>query len=394
MADLLTCNSVPLMDVQCNWDEVIRQRGSKFWVSCKRRGERTIHSTLCCDGTHIDNSFTLTSIRQRAITVDCAAAQHSATFVCPTKTLQLHDGKLLDMDISPSGALGVCASDNGRLWLWDTNTGENKCTLEGHVMDVLTCRFFPSGMVVLSGGMDMRLRIWSVHDGSCPRTLYGHHGAVTETTMIDRGRNIISVSKDGTARLWDCGSGQCIDTVASLGCPINSCSLASSALACASAKEKPSEPECGTSDKLLLLACEDGSARAYDVSSRKLLLTFGIGNEPVTTAAFISEESVLCGCADGDLVKFDLRKTSECISSYSIGAGAVYSLLYMGDGRVVTGHGDGMCTCWNLQHFSNSVVRLTGPDIDHITAVRNAADNVYCSCRDGNVRRYSIADFT
>ena len=39
------------------------------------------------------------------------------------------------------------------------------------------------------------------------------------------------------------------------------------------------------------------------------LLTFGIGNEPVTTAAFISEESVLCGCADGDLVKFDLRKT-------------------------------------------------------------------------------------
>ena len=31
----------------------------------------------------------------------------------------------------------------------------------------------------------------------------------------------------------------------------------------------PSEPECGTNDKLLLLACEDGNLRACDVKNRK-----------------------------------------------------------------------------------------------------------------------------
>ena len=55
---------------------------------------------------------------------------------------------------------------------------------------------------------------------------------------------------------------------------------------------------------------------------------------------------------------------------------------------------DGMCVCWSLQNFGSSMVRLTGTDIDHVTAIRKCAGSVYCSCRDGNVRVYSIADFT
>ena len=30
------------------------------------------------------------------------------------------------MDISGSGALGVCSSDDGRLWVWDADTGETR----------------------------------------------------------------------------------------------------------------------------------------------------------------------------------------------------------------------------------------------------------------------------
>ena len=36
-----------------------------------------------------------------------------------------------------------------------------------------------------------------------------------------------ATSKDGTARLWDCGSASCVATLASIPCPINSCSLMS-----------------------------------------------------------------------------------------------------------------------------------------------------------------------
>ena len=37
--------------------------------------------------------------------------------------------------------------------------------------------------------------------------------------------------------------------------------------------------------------------------------TFCVGTQPATSAAFISEESMLCGYEDGKVVKFDLRKT-------------------------------------------------------------------------------------
>lgn len=34
-------------------------------------------------------------------------------------------------------------------------------------------------------------------------------------------------SRDGTARLWDCGESKCLAVLASCGCPINGCALAS-----------------------------------------------------------------------------------------------------------------------------------------------------------------------
>ena len=34
------------------------------------------------------------SCPQRTMTVECLAAECSTTFVCPTKTLQVHDGKV------------------------------------------------------------------------------------------------------------------------------------------------------------------------------------------------------------------------------------------------------------------------------------------------------------
>lgn len=63
--------------------------------------------------------------------------------------------------------------------------------MEGHVGDVLSCRFFPSGEVVLSAGSDLQMKIWSVSDGVSPATLKGHTGGVTDTAIVSRGRNVL-----------------------------------------------------------------------------------------------------------------------------------------------------------------------------------------------------------
>ena len=34
--------------------------------------------------------------------------------------------QLCDMDLSPSGGLGMASSVDGKVWVWDTDTGEKR----------------------------------------------------------------------------------------------------------------------------------------------------------------------------------------------------------------------------------------------------------------------------
>ncbi|NXU76949.1 PAAF1 factor, partial [Oreotrochilus melanogaster] len=125
------------------------------------------------------------------------------------------------LDISSGGGLGVSASTDGTMKIWQAANGEIRRLLEGHVSDVNCCRFFPSGLVVLSGGMDAQLKIWSAEDASCVVTFKGHKGGILDTAIVDRGRNVLSCSRDGTACLWDCGKSSCLGIITDCGSPIN-----------------------------------------------------------------------------------------------------------------------------------------------------------------------------
>jgi proteasomal ATPase-associated factor 1 len=290
------------------------------------------------------------------------------------------------MDISGSGGLGVCSSEDGKAWVWDPDNGQTRRELEGHVADVETCRFFPSGVVLLTGGADMRLRIWSAQDGSCPRTLTGHTAGVTDTAIIDKGRNFISVSRDGCARLWDCGSGRCLDKLASIRQPINSCSLSASQLVAQRNPTPPLDPECGTNDKLVALACGDGYLRGVDVRSRRTVFQFLCGEGCPQSCVFVSESVVVCGSDDGLLTVLDTRQTGRAVQLF-LSSSAVTSLSP--PQTCIAGYADGTAIIWRLDSLFEPVSKLTGPDIDHVTSVCLRGDKIYTSCRDGCVRVYS-----
>lgn len=38
--------------------------------------------------------------------------------------------QLLCADVSPSGGLGVCSSEDGKLWVWETDTGEARVSIK------------------------------------------------------------------------------------------------------------------------------------------------------------------------------------------------------------------------------------------------------------------------
>ncbi|KFO83074.1 Proteasomal ATPase-associated factor 1, partial [Buceros rhinoceros silvestris] len=166
--------------------------------------------------------FVVGEVTKKSILVSCPHENVSTKFLAPYTTFcRIHQKSVTCLDISSGGGLGVSASTDGTMKIWQAANGEIRRLLEGHVYDVNCCRFFPSGLVVLSGGMDAQLKIWSAEDASCVVTFKGHKGGILDTAIVDRGRNVLSCSRDGTARLWDCGKSACLGVIADCGSPVN-----------------------------------------------------------------------------------------------------------------------------------------------------------------------------
>ncbi|XP_053312631.1 proteasomal ATPase-associated factor 1 isoform X2 [Spea bombifrons] len=293
------------------------------------------------------------------------------------------------MDISSGGGLGVSTSTDGSMKIWQTNNGEVRRVLEGHVYDVNCCMFFPSGMVVLSGGMDAQVKIWSVEDASCPVTLKGHRAGILDLAVVDRGRNVVSCSRDGTARLWDCGKSSCLAVVAECGAPINGIALGvpDNTVNLRTPEEPPSDREIGTEQKLLLLAREDKKLQGVALHSRAPVFVFE-GSDAFNCCTFLSSVGVLAGCHDGNIYQLDVRNTKAPVRSACRSGAPVLSLLPFQDGYVAS-QGDGTCF---IQRGSDIVLELTEPDCDPVYKAAATDKLIYTCCRDGIIRKYLLTD--
>jgi WD40 repeat protein len=58
-------------------------------------------------------------------------------------------------------------TQDGKIMLWNANTGALTHTLEGHQDWVLNVRWQPNGQTLLSSGWDGAMRMWNPTDGKC-----------------------------------------------------------------------------------------------------------------------------------------------------------------------------------------------------------------------------------
>ena len=110
---------------------------------------------------------------------------------------------------SPDGrilAAGGYADDAIRLW--DTATGEQLATLQGHTEDITNVAFSPDGRTLASGSYDGTIRLWDVASRRHKQALRAHGKAVTSVTFTPDGKTLVSAGWDGTIRHWNAGTGQ------------------------------------------------------------------------------------------------------------------------------------------------------------------------------------------
>ncbi|XP_069496234.1 proteasomal ATPase-associated factor 1 [Ambystoma mexicanum] len=385
--------------VQSDCFQVLKKAEGEAWLSCKIPGKPTLYGSLKCVAVGSDGvpeitaseGFLVKEVTKKSILVSCPEENASSKFVAPYTTFsRVHHKSITCLDISSGGGLGVSTSTDGTMKIWQTNNGEPRRILEGHVYDVNCCRFFPSGLVVLSGGMDAQVKIWSAEDGSCPVTLKGHKGGILDVAIVDRGRNVVSSSRDGTARLWDCGKSACLAEVANCGSPVNGIALgnADNTINLGSPEEAPSEREIGTEGKLLLLAREDGKLQGASLQSRQHVFIYA-GSDAMNCCAFLSSVHVLAGSQDGNIYRLDLRNPSTPVNTVHLSGAPVLSLVPFREGYAVS-QGDG--SCFIIQQDMDHIIELVGADCDPIYKVACSEKLVYTCCRDGIIRKYQLSD--
>jgi len=125
------------------------------------------------------------------------------------RTYHGHVG-VMAVAISQDGTRFVCGFYDGRIQLWDRESGKTLGDpLRGHAGTVWSVAISLDGKQIVSGSNDETIRVWNVGTdmvmGDC---LQGHTDAVRAVVISPDGTRIVSGSRDTTIRLWDVEHGE------------------------------------------------------------------------------------------------------------------------------------------------------------------------------------------
>ncbi|KAG1689938.1 Proteasomal ATPase-associated factor 1 [Nymphon striatum] len=393
----------PYLVIQSDWNEVLKDKNGEAWVSCYNNHDadsvdnKGIYGSLKNVGVSSGDNlpfitgsgkFSVEKVNQKSINIKHEDPNCSCLFVAPISTFPaLHKKNINCLDTS-SGGLGVSVCTDCKLRVWNSADGCVRRELDGHLGDVYVCKFFPSGLVILSGGADLQLRIWSIETGKCHVVLKGHVGAIHDVAIVGRGKNILSVSKDGTVRLWNCGSECCIGIIYKHDSSLNCCcisEISDNQFDLGQRTVAEDELEIDTTRKLLFVGAEDGFIKGFGLHSHVQIFEYNCGS-PVNTCTTVSPCQVVCGTQNGSIFLFDITQPNAPILTWRYSSSPVLSVIKYKDG-FFSSKGDGVCVF--MTPNNDKMIQLTGSDCDPVYSLAFDGSNIFSSCRDGTIRKYS-----
>lgn len=118
------------------------------------------------------------------------------------ESLAAHRNEAQAIGFSPDGSRLATAGKDGRVLIWDTDTGQLFAELRGHKAGVGAIAWSADGRFVASGDSLGRALLWDPDAEGALTALPGHTAAVTTVAFSPRGDRISVGAADGTLRTW------------------------------------------------------------------------------------------------------------------------------------------------------------------------------------------------
>lgn len=118
------------------------------------------------------------------------------------KAIPTDHGRITDIDVSPDGKLVAASASGNFTRYWDIETGFCWHMCSSHSSPGTSVRFSPDGKLLASSNYEC-VRLWGIETGRCVSVLSGHTEYITSVCFSSDGKRIASGSADSTIRVWD-----------------------------------------------------------------------------------------------------------------------------------------------------------------------------------------------
>ena len=211
----------------------------------------------------------------------------------PQFLLMDHTSEVHSVQFSLDGMNIVSTSYNQAI-LWDATTGIRKATYFSPERLTYTLHFSSDGNRLVGfakelygDGGDIRIWIWDTETGQQIALLKQHHGHVTRTILSPDGSTFVSGSKDNTIRLWNLETGEHIRTFKGYD---------------------PYSPIVFSQDgRILASGGKNAEILLWDISTGRIKTTFTAYN-PIRSIDFAEDDkSLMTSGTDGTILLWDLQ---------------------------------------------------------------------------------------
>lgn len=122
----------------------------------------------------------------------------------PVHTLSISHEKISSVAVNPSGEwLAFGAAKLGQLLVWEWQSESYVLKQQGHYFDMTTLAFSPDGQNIATGGEDGKVKLWNANSGFCFVTFPEHSAAISSVEFAKGGQVLFTASLDGTVRAYD-----------------------------------------------------------------------------------------------------------------------------------------------------------------------------------------------